>query len=79
MWRTVPTRIQHVSQIHTSFNQTDGKPGLKSHCMHPLKFFTSISNSDDHDKVLTYGSGPRQCVGKILVQKLLRVCTYSDK
>ena len=34
---------------------------------------TLNSNAGDRDKVLTYGSGPRQCIGKMLAQKLLRV------
>ena len=40
-----------------------------------LLHVNSNSNAGDRDKVLTYGSGPRQCVGKLLAQKLLRVRT----
>ena len=43
-----------------------------------LLHVNSNSNAGDRDKVLTYGNGPRQCVGKSLAQKLLRVCTYSN-
>jgi len=48
--------------------------GYDKTSVHLLINITFNSNSGDREKVLTYGAGPRQCVGKNLAQKLFRVC-----